>query len=497
MSAEGKRACVIGAGFGGLALALRLQAAGVATTVVEAREEPGGHAGCRRQDGFAFDTGPAAIADPAMLSALWDLTGHSMADDVELLPVAPLRRFIWPDGTSFDQHGDEAALRREIARLDPADIAGYDAFLAHAAIVHREGYQRFGASPFLDLRSAARAAPAFVRHRGWRSLHDTVAGFVNDERLREALSYPALATGANPMTASGFYAYARMLEQSGGLWWARGGTSRLAAAMARQFQRIGGELRTGDPVTRIETIGTRASEVETLSGWRAPFDAVASNADAVHTYRDLIGDTLRGQREARRLARKRFAPSLFSVHFGIEGSWPGIPHQTVLFGPRFAGLLDDIFDHGVLPADASIFLDHPSVTDPSMAPEGMSAFRAWIPVAHLGKLAIDWDQIGPVVAKRLLDEVERRLIPDIHDRIVTRFHYTPRDVALDFNAHLGSAFGLESIPAQSGLLRPHNRDKVIGNLYLVGANTHPGAGVPGVLAGAGVTAGLMLAELAG
>jgi phytoene desaturase len=187
---------------------------------------------------------------------------------------------------------------------------------------------------------------------------------------------------------------------------------------------------------------------------------------------------------------------VFVVHFGLEGSWPGIPHHTVLFGPRYEGLLKDVFDHGVLPRDALIRLHHPTVTDPSLAPEGKSTFCASVPVAHMGKLAVDWRQLGPVLEQRVLAEVARRLIPDLHDRLVTRFHYTPRDLANDLGAHLGSAFSLEPIPSQSAFFRPHNRDDVIGNLYLVGAGTHPGAGIPGAIAGGKVTAGLMLEDMA-
>ena len=199
---------------------------------------------------------------------------------------------------------------------------------------------------------------------------------------------------------------------------------------------------------------------------------------------------------ARKLVRKRFSPGVFVVHFGIEGSWPGIPHNTVLFGPRYEELLTDIYDHGVLPRDQMIYLHHPTVTDPSMAPEGKSAFSATVPVAHLGKLAIDWGEVGPVLEKRVLDEVARRLVPDLDDRIVTKFHTTPRDFARDLHAHLGSAFSLEPVLTQSAHFRVHHRDAVIGNLYLVGAGTQPGAGIPGVIASARTTAGMMLEDMA-
>jgi phytoene desaturase len=496
MSMEGKRACVIGAGFGGLALAIRLQAAGVATTLIEARDKPGGCAYHWQRDGFTFDAGPTAITDPACLRELWQLTGHDMAADVELMPVMPFCRMSWPDGTSFDYSNDLTALRREIARLEPADIAGYDAFLAYSEAVYREGYVRLGTEPFLDFAGMITAAPALVRHQAWRSVYDIVSKFVRHERLREALSFPTLSIGGNPMTTSAIYALIHKLEQAGGVWWARGGINRLVAGLVRQFERLGGEMRLHDPVVHIATTGSRVTDVETRSGWRGQFGAVASNADLIHTYRDLLRGSRRGEMVARRLRKKRFSPSLFMVHFGIEGHWPGIPHHTALFGPRYEGLLDDIYERGVLPADFLTYLHHPTVTDPSLAPEGKSTFRALISVAHMGKLTVDWEQVGQLLEQRVLDEVGRRLIPDIHDRIVTKFHYAPRDFALDLSAHLGSAFGLEPLLSQSAWFRPHNRDDVISNLYLVGAGTHPGAGIPGVIAGAKATAGLMLKDLA-
>lgn len=490
-----KRACVIGAGLGGLALAIRLQSSGIATTVVEARDKPGGRAYVWEREGFTFDAGPTVITDPACLRELWALSGSDMADDIELMPVMPFYRLNWPDGVNFDYSNDEAALQKEIARISAEDLAGYAEFVDYATAVYQEGYVRLGAVPFLDFTAMVRAAPALLRYQAWRSVHSMVSSFVKHEKLREAFSFHTLLIGGNPMTASAIYALIHKLEKDGGVWWARGGTNRLVAAMVKHFERLGGTLRLHDPVLHVHTLGDRATEVETVSGWRERFDAVASNADIMHTYRDLLAGTVRGPAMARKLARKRFSPSLFIVHFGVEGTWPGIPHHTILFGPRYKGLLEDIYDHGVLPQDFSIYLHHPTVTDPSLAPPGKSTFYALIPVAHLGKLPIDWDQVGPLIEKRVLDEVGRRLIPDIHDRIVTKFHYAPRDFALDLNAYQGSAFSLEPILTQSAWLRGHNRDDKLKNFYLVGAGTHPGAGIPGVVASAKTTARLMVEDL--
>ncbi|WP_305098418.1 phytoene desaturase [Croceibacterium aestuarii] len=496
MTVESKRACVIGSGFGGLALAIRLQSAGVQTTIVEGRDKPGGRAYHWQREGFTFDAGPTVITDPACLEELWNLSGSDIRDDVELMKVMPFYRLNWPDGTNFDYSNDDKLLRGEIGKLDPADIAGYDAFLEYSAAVYEEGYVKLGTVPFLDFKSMLKAAPALAKHQAWRSVYSVVSKYVRNEKLREALSFHTLLVGGSPMTTSAIYALIHKLEKDGGVWWARGGTNRLVAGMVRLFERLGGTIRLGDPVVRVHTIGNRASEVQTESGWREAFHAAASNADIVHSYRDLLGGTKRGDEMGRSLAKKRFSPSLFVVHFGIEGTWPGIPHHMILFGPRYKGLLEDIYDRGVLPQDFSIYLHHPTVTDPSMAPQGKSTFYALIPVAHMGKLTIDWNEVGPKLEKRILDEVGRRLIPDIHDRIVTKFHYAPSDFAHDLHAHVGSAFSLEPILTQSAWFRGHNRDDVIGNFYLVGAGTHPGAGIPGVVGSAKATAGLMLEDLA-
>ena len=488
-----RRAIVIGAGFGGLALAIRLQSAGVATTIVEARDKPGGRAYHWIKDGFTFDAGPTVITDPPCLQELWGLTGQDMAADVELAPVMPFYRLDWPDGTSFDYSNDEAALRAEIAKLHPADVEGYDRFLTYSKGVHEQGYVKLGAVAFLDFASMIRAAPALMKYRAWRSVYSIVSSYVEDERLRQALSFHTLLVGGNPMTTSAIYALIHTIEKQGGVWFARGGTNALVSGMVRLFERLGGTLRLGDPVTRIETTADRATGVTTRSGWCGDADMVACNGDLMHSYRDLLAGHPRGANAARSLSRKRWSPSLFVVHFGVKGTYPEVAHHSILFGPRYKGLLDDIYRNGVVPGDFSLYLHHPSVTDPGMAPSGHSTFYALAPVAHLGKAKADWDgEFGERFADAILEEVERRVAPGLRANLVTRFHYTPADFGRDLSAHLGSAFSLEPVLWQSAWFRAHNRDDVISNLYFVGAGTHPGAGIPGVVGSAKATASLML-----
>ena len=487
-----KNAIVIGSGFGGLALAIRLQSAGVQTTIVEARDKPGGRAYHWHRDGHVFDAGPTVITDPDCLQRLWKLSGQDIASDVELVPVKPFYALDWPDGTRFDYSNDDDALFAQIEKLNPADVEGYKKFLAYSAGVFEEGYVKLGTKAFEGLGDMLKAAPALAKYQAWRSVYSIVAKYVQDDHLRQALSFHTLLVGGNPMTCSSIYALIHKLERDGGVWFAKGGTNKLIAGMVALFERLGGELRLNDPAVAIEVVDGKATAVRTKSGWRGEAEAVASNGDIVASYGLIEGDN-RGPRQVKALKKKRYSPSLFVLHFGLDGLSPDIPHHMILFGPRYRELLSDIYDRGTVASDPALYLHHPTITDPSMAPDGCSTFYALAPVPHMGKSDFDWAKDGEAYAETIIDTLEARLIPDIRQRIRTRFHYAPNDFQSDLFAHLGSAFSLEPVLWQSAWLRTHNRDDVIRNLYFVGAGTHPGAGIPGVVGSAEATAGLMLA----
>ncbi len=488
---DSSTAIVIGSGFGGLALAIRLQSAGVKTTVLETRDRPGGRAYVWKQDGYTFDAGPTVITDPGCLEELWKLSGARLSDDVALQSVSPFYELIWNDGARFEYSNDEERLRAEIARLNPDDVAGYDRFLVYSRQVYEQGYEKLGAVPFLRFSDMVKAAPALARHQAWRSVYSMVSSFVRDEKLRQALSFHTLLVGGNPMQTSSIYALIHHLEKSGGVWAVRGGTSRLIEGMVALFERLGGDIRLSDAVTGIRHEGTRVTGVTTASGATLSADMVVSNGDLVHSYGLLHGSGYAARR-ARSLRKKRFSPSLFVVHFGVHGSFPEIAHHSILFSDRYKPLLDDIYEHGRLAEDPSLYVYHPSKNDPGMAPRGKSVFYALAPVPHLGRAGIDWKVEGPRYRQTLLRRVRDLLIPDLEDRMDICFHYTPNDFADDLGAYMGNAFSLEPILTQSAWFRGHNRDDHFDNLYFVGAGTHPGAGIPGVIASAKATASLML-----
>ena len=359
--------------------------------------------------------------------------------------------------------------------------------------MYREGYVKLGAVPFLDFAAMLKAAPALARYQAWRSVYSVVSGFVSDEKLREALSFHTLLVGGNPMTTSAIYALIHKLERDGGVWFARGGTNQLIAGMAAHFERIGGTIRLGDAVAAIETKDDRAQRVTTKSGFVQHFDALASNADVVRTYA-MLGHRS-AERTVKRLRRKAFSPSLFVLHLATDRIWD-VPHHNILFGPRYSGLLRDIFRGGKLPADPSLYVHNPAASDLTLAPDGQSTLYALAPVPHLGHASIDWEKHGPTYADRIIDLLEERLLPGLRSRIKDQFHFTPAQFDTELNSHLGSAFSLEPLLTQSAYFRVHNRDAHVRNLYFVGAGTHPGAGIPGVVGSAKATAGLMIKHLA-
>ncbi|UQY34747.1 phytoene desaturase [Pseudomonas fulva] len=490
-----KTAIVIGAGFGGLALAIRLQSAGIQTTLLEKRDQPGGRAYVYRDQGFTFDAGPTVITDPSAIEELFALSGRRIEDYVELLPVAPFYRLCWEDGTQFDYANDQAELDRQIAALNPADVAGYQRFLAYSKAVFKEGYLKLGAVPFLSVGDMLKVGPQLARLQAWRSVYSMVSSFVEHDKLRQAFSFHSLLVGGNPFATSSIYTLIHALEREWGVWFPRGGTGALVQGMVRLFEDLGGTLELNADVAAIDTAGNRATGVRLQDGRHFAADSVASNGDVVHTYDKLLAGHPRGRQEGKRLKGKRFSNSLFVIHFGLKRPQPQLQHHTVCFGPRYRELIEEIFKGQTLAEDFSLYLHAPCVTDPSLAPEGCSSHYVLSPVPHLGNAPIDWSVEGPRYRDRILAYLEEHYMPGLREDLVTCRIFTPDDFRDELHAYQGSAFSLEPVLQQSAWFRPHNRDAQLHNLYLVGAGTHPGAGVPGVIGSAKATASLMLEDL--
>jgi len=489
-----RRVAVVGAGLGGLAAALRLQSAGVPTTLFEARDLPGGRAYVYREKGFTFDAGPTVITAPSCLEELFAESGKSLSDMVDLIPNSPFYRILWSDGQSFDYDGDPQKLLSEVKRVSAEDVEGYERFYRYSQQVFDAGYRGLVAQPFLRLRDMLKVVPTLARLRADRSVYRTVSRFVKDERLRQVLSFHSLLIGGHPFESSSIYTLIHFLERNEGVYFVRGGTGALVQAIARRFQDLGGELHLSTPVRRIEVDAEGGHRVHTDAGDER-FDAVVSNADVHHTYAKLYADDPRAQRRARRLEKMEWSMSLFLIYFGTNRRYPDLAHHTVVLGPRYRPLLDEIFHGKALPRDFSLYLHAPTVSDPSLAPEGCECFYVLSPVPHLGNAAIDWEREAPGYADRILASMES-FLPDLRKHLVVQKTFTPQDFQNELAAHHGSAFSVAPILRQSAWFRPHNRDARIPGLYLVGAGTHPGAGVPGVVNSAKATVTTLLGDLA-
>jgi phytoene desaturase len=491
------RAAIIGSGFGGLAAAIRLQAAGMETVVFEARDRPGGRAYVYEDQGFTFDAGPTVITAPNCIEELFSLAGRRLEDYVTLLPVRPFYRLTWPDGDAFDYTGSAVEMEEQIARRNPRDVAGYRAFVEYARQVFVKGYEELGATPFLRFADMLRVAPDLARLRADRTVYQAVAGFVADDHVRQALSFHSLLVGGNPYETSAIYTLIHYLERKWGVFFPKGGTGALVQGLVRLFEELGGRLCLRTPVRSIappDGNGRARHEIRTDLGTHS-FDVVVSNADVHHTYAHLLGQDARGRRMGKRLERMEWSMSLFLIYFGTRRRYPDLAHHTVAFGPRYEDLLRDIFHGEGLPDDFSLYLHAPTITDPSLAPAGGESFYVLAPVPHLGNAAIDWPAVAPRYADRILAHLEERLLPGLRSHIVTRRLFTPRDFESELSSFQGSAFSVAPKLTQSAWFRPHNRDPKIPGLYLVGAGTHPGAGLPGVINSAKATAQVIAEDL--
>ncbi len=484
-AASRPHAVVIGSGFGGLAAAVRLGARGYRVTVLEKLNAPGGRAYVHRQDGFTFDAGPTIITAPFLLEDLWALCGRKLADDVELRPVSPFYHIRFHDGAVFDYSGDPDAMRAEVARLSPGDVAGYERFMAASEAIFRVGFERLGHVSFGNLRDMVRVVPDLVRLGAHRSVHSLVSRYVRDERLRTVLSFHPLLIGGNPFAATSIYSLIAFLERRWGVHFAMGGTGRLVAGLVGLIEGQGGSVRCDAEVGEITVERGAATGVRLVSGETIRADIVVSNADSAWTYRYLLPPEHRRRWTDKRIERARYSMSLFVWYFGTRRRYPGVAHHTILLGPRYRELLGDIFGRKVLAEDFSLYLHRPTATDPSLAPAGCDAFYVLSPVPHLGS-GTDWSQAAEPYRRALERSLGETVLPGLEGEIVTSRVTTPQDFQDRLLSFRGAAFGLEPVLSQSAWFRPHNRSEEVAKLFLVGAGTHPGAGLPGVLSSARV-----------
>jgi phytoene desaturase len=478
-------AIVVGAGLGGLAAAMRLGARGYRVTVLDRLASPGGRAIVHRQDGFTFDAGPTIITAPFVLEELWQFCGRNFHDDVTLRALDPFYVIRFDDGDSFTCRGDLVAMRREVERISPGDVAGYDRFMAESEQIYRVGFEQLGHVPFSSVTDMVKLVPKLLQLKSWRSVHGHVAAHVKHPKLRMALSFHPLFVGGNPFRTTSVYSLIAYLERQFGVHFALGGTGAIVKAMVRVIEAQGGSVRSKADVASIIVAVGKAAGVTLRDGSRIAADIVVSNACVAHTYGTLLKGAHKSRWTDEKLRRTRHSMSLFVWYFGTNMKFHDVPHHTILMGPRYRELIADIFDNKVLAEDMSLYLHRPTAGDPSLAPPGCDSFYVLSPVPNLDA-AIDWGAMAEIYRAKVAKRLHDTIMPGFEPHVVTQRLITPDTFAGDLLSYKGAAFGPEPVLTQSAWFRPHNRSEELSNLYFVGAGTHPGAGIPGVLSSARV-----------
>ena len=480
-----QRAVVIGSGFGGLAAAIRLRMKGYEVTVLEALDQPGGRARVFRIDGFTFDAGPTVITAPYLIAELFELAGRSMDDYLTLVPVDPFYRILFQDGGTFDYVGDEQRLLAQVEALSPKDVDGYRRLAAHSERIFDVGYTQLADQPFDRPSEMLRVLPAMVRLGSYRTVYGMVAKYIRDERLRQALTFEPLLVGGNPFSTTSIYLLIHWLERKWGVHFAMGGTTSIVGALVKLMGELGIDLRLNSPVVHIEVANGSAVAVRTEAGERLAAHVVVSNADPSMVYTKMLSPEHRPRHSDHAVERKRQSMSLFVAYFGSRRQFPELAHHTIVLGPRYKGLLDDVFTRKKLADDFSLYLHAPTRTDPSLAPGGCETFYVLSPVPN-NRSGIDWKREAEPYYERIHSALEQRLLPGVGESPVKPFFLTPDDFEHTLRSKDGAAFGPEPILTQSAYFRYHNRSEDVRGLYFVGAGTHPGGGVPGVLCSAKV-----------
>ncbi len=488
----GKKVIVIGSGFGGLAAAVRLAVQGHQVQLFEKRDKLGGRAYVYEIDGFKFDGGPTVITAPWLFDELWELAGRKRADYFELVQIDPFYRIFDHNGRYFDYNGDHEFILSEIEKINPADKDGYTRFMATTKEIFDTGMALID-KPFLHASDMVSVAPDLVRLQSYRSVYGYVSKYIDNEFLRRCFSFHPLLIGGNPLDAPSLYVLIHYLEREWGIHYAMGGTGAIVESFGRLLDELGVEVHLNTEVQEILVHEKRVVGVLLADGTIHNADTVVSNADVAWTYLNLIPARHRKKNSDQWVKSKKYSMSLFVIYFGTKRRYAGegnLAHHNIILSERYKGLLRQIFDTEDLAEDYSLYLHMPSMTDPSMAPPGGETFYVLSPVPHLGA-KIDWRQQAKPYRDAIMQFLEDNYLPDLQANIVAEHSIDPLHFQDTLNSYLGSAFSVQPTLLQSAWFRPHNRSEDFENLYFVGAGTHPGAGLPGVLSSAKIVEDLI------
>lgn len=492
-----KKIIVIGSGFGGLGAAVRLSARGHEVEIFEKRDKLGGRAYVYEINGFKFDGGPTVITAPFMFDDIFAAAGRRREDYITFVPCNPFYRIFDHQGRSFNYNNDHDYILSEIERWSPEDKAGYERFIQTTKPIFDKGFVELADKPFLHITDMLKIAPDLIKLQSYKSVYKYVSQFVKNDFLRQVFSFHPLLVGGNPFDTTSIYAMIHYLEREWGVFYALGGTGAIVQGLAKLFDELGGKVHLNAEVDEILVEGRKTTGIRMKDGTIHKADAVISNADVAWTYMNLIPNQKRRVNKDLRYRAMRYSMSLFVIYFGTKRRYNdcGLAHHNIILSKRYKDLLDDIFTRKVLADDFSLYLHMPTITDPSMAPEGMESFYVLAPVPNLAAKNIDWTTMAPVYKERILAFLEENYLPGLRENIVAEHYIDPLHFQNTLNSYRGAAFSVEPILTQSAWFRPHNLSEDFDNLYFVGAGTHPGAGLPGVLSSSIIVENLIQSDL--
>jgi len=479
------KSIVIGSGFGGIAAALRLKAKNHNVTLIEKHPDLGGRARVFKKNGFTFDGGPTVITAPHLIKELFELFNKKHEDYIELTPLKIWYRFIFEDGKKFDYSGDENQMKIQIKEINEEDVKGYEKLVQFTKKIFNKGFTELADVPFDKSLVMMRQLPALLKLKSYKSVYSLVSSYIKNEKLRRMLSIHPLLVGGNPFTTTSIYGLILYLEKKWGIHYSMGGTGNIIKGLERLMNEEGIELIKGHEVTSIISSNNKIEGVKLDDQKKIGADNVICNADPPAVYEKLLTKKKFSTLFNWKKKRMQYSMGLFVYYFGTKKIYDDVEHHTIKFGDKYKEHLDDIFDKKKLNNDISYYLHRPSATDKSMAPKDHDCFYVLVPVPN-NQSKIDWTKEGDKMKNLIIDKMEKTLLSNLRENIVEDFYLTPDYFEKELNTKYGSGFSIQPKFTQSAYFRFHNKSEVCEGLYFVGAGTHPGAGVPGVLSSAKV-----------
>ena len=481
-----KKIIVIGSGFGGLAASLRLKAKGYKVTLVEKHPDLGGRARVFKKDQFIYDGGPTVITAPYLFEELFTLFNKNISDYVKIVPLDLWYRFVFNDGETFDYNGDSISMEEQVKKFNPDDYKGYKKLVNFTEKIFDKGFTDLSDKPFNNLVFMIKQIPSLLKLKSYKSVYSLVSSFISNEKLRRIFSMHPLLVGGNPFSTTSIYTLILFLEKKWGIHYSMGGTGSVVQALEKLMLEENIKIIKGAEVTEILTENKKVKGIKINNSKIINSDYIICNSDPPNVYNNLI----KSKEDynflfKQKMKRMDYSMGLFVYYFGSKKKYDHVAHHTIYFGETYEKHLDKIFEKKILSEDISYYLHRPSATDPNMAPNGQDAFYVLVPVPNnLSK--INWIKQGDKFKELVLDKMDKTVLPGIKENVVSDFYLTPDYFEIDLATLYGSGFSIQPKFSQSAYFRFHNQSEIYKNLYFVGAGTHPGAGMPGVLSSAKV-----------